>query len=331
MQLTNQQYNSMMQEYADRRQARQELINERLIALDRKLPAFRDIENELADVRHEALMASIAQDHERAEHYKNLMDSLSLKKKKILSDAGYSEDYLNPPYTCPDCKDTGYRSDGDPCHCYVSRANQLLYQQEPLMQELTRCHFQDFSLNYYPKDVRDPKTSMSSYEYAEKALTFARSFVDNFKTNHDSMVLYGNTGAGKTFLSGCIASALMEQDVSVVYLSSARMFEICSRHQFGRKWSQEPEAEYRNLFASDLLIIDDLGTELTNSFTESALFTVLNDRMNYHRSTIISTNMSLAELRDTYTSRIFSRILDNYKLFYFFGVDIRLQKGLENH
>ncbi len=331
MQLTNQQYNSMMQEYADRRQARQELIQQRLIHLDRDLPAFREVEDELSLARHEALMASIAQDRQRAEHYKGVMDTLSLKKKQILTEAGYDEDYLNPPYTCPDCKDTGYREDGDPCHCYISRANQLLYQQEPLMQELRRCHFQDFSLKYYPKDVLDPKTSMSSYEFAEKALTFAHSFVDNFKSNHDSMVLYGNTGAGKTFLSGCIASALMDQNVSVVYLSSARMFEICSKHQFGRRWDQQPEGEYDNLFRSDLLIIDDLGTELTNSFTESALFTVLNDRMNCHRSTIISTNLSLAELRDTYTSRIFSRILDNYKLFYFFGVDIRLQKGLENH
>ena len=138
------------------------------------------------------------------------------------------------------------------------------------------------------------------------------------------MFFYGTVGTGKSFLSGCIAKELLQQGCSVIYFSSSGLFETLARYSFDFR---EKEALYgfcEDLYGCDLLIIDDLGTEVTNNFVTSQLFACLNERNLRRKSSIISTNLNLSELRDRYSDRIFSRITSNYSLCKLTGPDIRI-------
>ena len=149
-------------------------------------------------------------------------------------------------------------------------------------------------------------------------------FIDHFDDTFSNLYFYGDTGIGKTFLSNCVAKELMDHGHSVIYFTAFQLFDILSKGVFAK--DEEAIAANENIFTCDLLIIDDLGTELTNSFTTSQLFLCLNERILHRKSTIISTNLGLSQLTDLYSERILSRIMDNYVLIKLFGEDIRMQK-----
>ena len=128
----------------------------------------------------------------------------------------------------------------------------------------------------------------------------------HFDEVHSNLLLYGNTGVGKTFLTNCIAKELLDSSHTVVYLTSLQLFDILESYKFDRELSYaKKDATISYILDSDLLIIDDLGTELNNSFTSSQLYRCIDTRLNYHRSTIISTNLSFDDLREQYSERIF--------------------------
>ena len=135
---------------------------------------------------------------------------------------------------------------------------------------------------------------------------------------------YGNTGVGKTFLSNCVAKDLLDSGHSVIYFTAFQLFDILSKGVFEK--DSDAIAAHQNIFDCDLLIIDDLGTELSNSFTTSQLFLCVNERILRHRSTIISTNLNLAQVADIYSERTLSRISDSYTIIKLFGDDIRIKK-----
>ena len=137
----------------------------------------------------------------------------------------------------------------------------------------------------------------------------------------------GTTGVGKTFLTNCIAKELIDQGVSVIYFQSQDLFELFSRSKFGREGQEEAEENCRQILDCQLLIIDDLGTELNNSFVSSQLFYCVNERISRGRGTIISTNLSVDMLRDTYSDRVASRIMSHYTMVPLYGADIRIKKA----
>ena len=138
---------------------------------------------------------------------------------------------------------------------------------------------------------------------------------------------YGATGVGKTFLTHCIAKELLESAHSVIYFTSFDLFEVLSTATFGKKYAEDEVLQQHSaIFDCDLLIIDDLGTELTNSFVSSQLFLCINERIMRRKSTIISTNLKLENFSDTYSERTFSRIASNYRMVKLEGKDIRIQK-----
>jgi DNA replication protein DnaC len=158
-----------------------------------------------------------------------------------------------------------------------------------------------------------------------------KSFIQNFGTSYENLLIYGNTGVGKTFLSNCIAKELLDAGHTVIYLTSFQLFEILEKYKFNTAENYE---EIRNRFEyildCDLLIIDDIGTELNNTFITSQLYQCINERHLKQKSTIISTNLSFDQLKNNYSERIFSRISSHYKLLKIIGDDIRLQKLLGN-
>lgn len=153
-------------------------------------------------------------------------------------------------------------------------------------------------------------------------------FVQNFKQDYHNLFFYGTVGTGKSFLSGCIASELLQTGHSVIYFSASGLFDTLARYAFDSRAKEALSGFYEDLYNCDLLIIDDLGTEMTNTFVASQLFSCLNERHLRKNATIISTNLSLEELRDRYSDRVFSRITSHYDLCKLTGPDIRMCKSV---
>ena len=229
---------------------------------------------------------------------------------------------MQPPYTCPDCKDTG-QIDGKPCHCFKQAAIDLVYTQSNIRSILEYENFTHFNLDLYSNTMENPQTGFTSRQTAQNALETAYGFIQNFDSKFDNLFLYGDTGIGKTFLSNCIAKELLDTGHSVIYFTAFQLFDILEKNKFQK--DNEAAGTMQNIFECDLLIIDDLGTELANAFTVSQLFLCLNERILHKKSTIISTNLGIRQLHDTYSERIFSRILSNYIMIHLFGDDIRIK------
>ena len=159
-------------------------------------------------------------------------------------------------------------------------------------------------------------------ETAKDAVAKCKDFIRHFDDEFSNLYFYGDTGIGKTFLSNCVAKELMDSGHSVIYFTAFQLFDILSKGVF----DEDAVAAHRNIFTCDLLIIDDLGTELANSFTTSQLFLCLNERILRKKSTVISTNLGMTQLADIYSERILSRISSYYTLIKLFGDDIRILK-----
>ncbi len=254
---------------------------------------------------------------------------LSAQKTALLVSAGYPRDYLEPHFHCPDCQDTGYIGT-EKCHCFRQAIIDLLYTQSNLKEFLDTENFSRFSLGYYSTDIVDRVTGLNARQTARRALDECRRFVKNFDVSFENLFLYGDTGLGKTFLSHCIARELLDTTHSVIYFSAFRLFELFADATFGKNSGELPEELEHHIFDCDFLIIDDLGTEMTNTFVSSQLFLILNERILRRKSTLISTNLALGTFADTYSERVFSRISSSYTMLKLIGDDIRLQKKLKN-
>jgi DNA replication protein DnaC len=201
----------------------------------------------------------------------------------------------------------------------------LLYAQSNLERVLEQENFDHLTFQYYDNSQIIPEIGMTNADYMRRVVKSCMEFAQNFDSHQDNLLFTGSTGVGKTFLTNCIARKLMDTYHSVIYFSASDLFEVFSRNKFDYDQAEEMKDTYRYILDCDLLIIDDLGTELNNSFTSSQLFYCINERMNMNRSTIISTNLSLTQLRDSYTDRVTSRIM-RYRIIPLYGRDIRLLK-----
>ncbi len=191
-------------------------------------------------------------------------------------------------------------------------------------ESLQKENFETFSLNYYSPNY-DATLGQSTQNYMKSVLERCLNFVRNYPESGQNIMFTGTTGVGKTFLSNCIAKAMIEQCYSVVYLTATELFNIFSRGCFSYEEEASDEIDHY-ILDSDILIIDDLGTERANSFTVSKLFYCINERYGRKKGTIISTNLKPGEIRDLYSERIASRILSNYEIITLFGDDIRIIK-----
>ncbi len=194
-----------------------------------------------------------------------------------------------------------------------------LYEQSNIQDMISRENFSTLSYSYYQGE---------DLERFTRAVKICKDFVQNFIQDYQNLFFYGTVGTGKSFLSGCVAEQLLSQRHSVIYFSAASLFDTLAKYAFQSKEKEALSGFYQDLYNCELLIIDDLGTEVTNAFVTSQLFSCLNERNLRKHSTIISTNLSLEELRDRYSDRIFSRITSNYTLCKLTGPDIRLSRKI---
>ncbi len=317
MALSDSRFNEIMSGYEAVRTKNAKILAERKASMRRDVPGFTELEKEIADTATESAERYIRGDDSAIADLKKKIEVLSQKKADFLRSAGYPVNWLSPIYECPDCKDTGYIGT-EKCHCLRQKLINALYAQSNIMEVLEKENFSTCRMDLFSDNVRPDM---------EKAFEDAKNFVKSFANTYTNMLFLGNVGSGKTFLSNCIAKAMLDEGYSVVYFSAFRLFRALADHTF-RKNAETAEDNdfYRNIFDADLLIIDDLGTEAVNSFVRSELFLILNERNLRRRSTIISSNLDLARLKEDYSERSFSRILSGYDLYRFKGEDLRLRQ-----
>ncbi len=327
MALSNAQYDEIIREYDARRIYNQHIVEQRRSELYKEEPRLAEIDDTIASYSVSQALKILEGDTNALSELKDELKNLQKSKADIMRTLGYDENYFTPPYRCPDCRDTGYIGNKR-CHCFEQAAIDLVYTQSHLKEVLQKENFKTFTLDYYSKDYIDESTGISAYDRAKMALQIAYNFIEHFETENQNLFFYGNAGVGKTFLSNCIAKELLDRGHSVIYFTAAQLFDIFEKDVF-KKDTNSGEAR-QNIYNCDLLIIDDLGTEVANSFTASQLYLCVNERMLRKRSTIISTNLNMRQISDHYSERTFSRISSNYTTVRFFGEDIRLVKKLQN-
>lgn len=324
MALTNSQYNAIMREYNRRQSLSRHILEERTREVYAAVPEYQDYLTQISLLSVDAAKFALTGDNEALENLHANIETLHSKMKHALINVGFPHDYLEPVYTCNACKDTGY-IDNKKCTCFKQATINLLYEQSNLTDILNSENFDTFSLKYYSNNSIDPITGLTPQDNAKKVLSICQEYVTNFPCG-DNILFYGSTGVGKTFLSNCIAKALLDKAHSVLYMSAIDLYENLSNKSSDNYTGIETPALEEQIMSCDLLIIDDLGTELVNSYTSSKLFHCLNNRLQSNLSTVISTNFTLQELMATYSERIFSRISSSYKLLKLFGDDIRIIK-----
>ena len=327
MALSNSQYDAIMRVYNQRQFQDKREQDKRIAEVYEKVPQVEALSDEIAATMAQAARKILAGDRAAADQLKKDAEFLKEQKAIYLKQNGYPANYLELQYVCPDCKDTGY-ADGKKCHCFKHMEIEILYDQSNIREVLERENFDTLSMAYYDRDHVDEKTGMTVYDYMSKVIRECREYVEKFKNEKGSILFTGNTGCGKTFLSNCIARELIRRYFSVVYLTATDMFDILAGSRFNGGDDDEAKDRASYILDCDLLIIDDLGTELVNSFVSSQLFLVLNERILRRKSTLISTNLSLGTFADTYSERIFSRISSTYTMLRLIGDDIRIQKKL---
>ena len=327
MAINNSQYDAIFRNYAQKQVHNRDIVDKRRKTVYNLIPELENIHNSISLLSVRQARKLLNGDENALNELKIEIKKLTDRKTELLLSAGFSADYLEPVYDCSDCKDTGYIGN-QKCHCFQKAIIELLYSQSNLQDTLKRENFNTFSLSYYSDNHIDPVTGRSSLATAKNAYLVAKEFVDTFGKQFRNLFLYGDTGVGKTFLSNCIAKELIDKAFSVIYMTSFELFDTIAKSKFEKDAAAEMMCEH--IFDCDLLIIDDLGTELANSFTVSQLFLCLNERLLKRKSTIISTNLSLDSIVDIYSERTFSRITSNYTMLKLTGDDIRIKKKLMN-
>ena len=315
MSLTAEQYQSIIRLYDKRRLDAIHTQQLHLEEIRSQIPAYSELEDEAAAIALSYARLALDKPDIPLDEMDARLSEISAAKQELLREHGISPSYAEPPYFCAECGDTGYIGTRK-CRCFKQEEIQLLYNQSNIRKQLETENFSNLRYDLFEGE---------DAERFGKAVSVCKGFIENFDKNPQNLMLFGTVGTGKSFLSGCIAHELIESGHSVIYFSASDLFATMSANTFRK--SNEPRGEIANreLFDCDLLVIDDLGTELNSQFVNSSLFTCLNERQLRHKPLIISTNLSLAEIHERYSDRVFSRIVGNFDILKLTGPDLRVK------
>lgn len=327
MPLNNSQYDELIREYNAKQIRNQHKMEEHIQEVYAKDARLQEIDDAISSCSLAQARKLLDGNPAALDELHHQLASYQQQRLDILQELGYSPSYLEPSYDCPDCKDTGYIQN-QRCHCFKQRAIDLVYTQSNIRNILKDENFDTFSYQYYSEIEINPSTGLTSLETMQNAVKDCKKFISEFDTSFSNLFLYGDTGVGKTFLSNCVAKELLDTGHSVIYFTAFQLFDIFKKNTFHKATDEDIIAAHQNIFDCDLLIIDDLGTEMPNSFTTSQLFLCLNERILRKKSTIISTNLTLHQVAEIYSERTFSRISSSYVMLKLFGDDIRIQKKI---
>ena len=331
MALKNDQYNQILRDYDSRRLANKHDLDHRIANAYSLIPELKELEEEMISLSAESGRLALRGDNSALSNLKDKIAELNKRKAELLMREGLPADYLQMHYQCNKCQDTGYIKN-EKCNCFKQAIADLMYSDSNIKAILKNENFSKFSFRYYSDDFIDDSLGLSPLTNMQKVVVGCKNFVKHFDKNRDNLLLLGNTGVGKTFLANCMAKELLDRGYTVIYLTAFRLFDILEKHKFSKDEDSSYFAsnQFDYILECDLLIIDDLGTELNNSFTNSQLYLIINERLLRQRSTIISTNLSLPNINTIYGERIFSRIVSSYNVQRIIGEDIRLLKAVNS-
>ena len=314
-----------LEEEKRRREDEWELLRRQTYARE---PRLAQLDRRLQGTMAELVAASLrkgenAGDAVRAIRDKNL--ELQQERAVLLGALGLPEDALDDKPACPKCGDTGWRG-AQMCDCLRSLCTQEQIRELSKLLDLGEQSFDSFSLDYY-SPLPWPGESLSPRENMEFIFDVCSSYARKFgRFYFRNLFLTGAPGLGKTFLSACIARTVSESGFSVVYDTAVNIFTRFEEQKFARDRLEAGEAkdETRRYLGCDLLILDDLGSELSTPFVQSALYTLINTRLTADKRTVISSNLTMDQVRARYTPQIASRLEGEYRVLPFYGEDIRL-------
>lgn len=298
----------------------------------RTLPRISEIDEELKTSSIKVITASLRNGTNPVPGLGALQDytrSLKEEKTALLARSGLPADWLEPKVDCPLCGDAGFLPSG-PCRCLIEAYAAEQTQELSHLLPIENQTFDTFSLNLYSAEP-DPKWGISPRENMAAVLDTCREFAAYFGSQTQNLLLCGGTGLGKTFLSSCIAGELSKRGVSVVYDTAVNIFSAFEKEKFTRdpEQGEEASAQIDRFFRCDLLILDDLGTELQSPFINTALYTLVNTRLMRGKKMVINTNLSDdADIPRRYSAQIVSRLKGEFLILPFFGEDIRIKKNM---
>ena len=289
---------------------------QRIREINQKLPQIKEINDVLYNTGKELIKIISAKNQpdvqQKIQQLRQYNEGAQAMSRRILAENGYPEDYLDIHYTCPICCDTGYNGSRF-CSCFNKLCGKLSADELNKSAHLKLSSFNSFSLVYYKGD--DYFTMKRIYE-------FTNQYANTFNPKADSLLMFGRTGLRKTHLSLAIANTVLEKGYSVIYDSVINILRNIEREHFSREHSSEM---IDLIMDTDLLILDDLGTEYETQFYNATIYNIVNTRLNSSKPKIISTNLDFAGINSKYGERVVSRIVAAYTCLEFHGDDVRLQ------
>ncbi|WP_317854203.1 ATP-binding protein [Chakrabartyella piscis] len=320
-------FRELMREYDMIRTEKAGELRQRKEALYTSIPRLAEIERSLAllgtKMARRMLMRG-ANPEEIVAELRLEQNALEMERQELLASKQFSPKLLELEYECAACQDTGFIGT-ERCLCLKKRLMDKMYDQSNVRKIIEMEHFDHFDFRYYSKEAWQNETK-TPFENAQKIYARAIRFTEEFPKG-EHLLLTGGTGLGKTFLCNCMAKELLEKGNMVLYLTSSQLFKKLEEQRFNKNNDDEEAKEWdQELLEADLLIIDDLGTEFSTVFTATELFRIVNDRILANKSMVISTNLSMEELMNSYSDRVTSRLFGEFILLHFYGEDIRLQK-----
>lgn len=315
----------ILQMYEDIRKRENNSLKFRRKEIEEKYPQLINIEKKIGKLSVELAMLSFKTIQDKEAEFKRIrkqITDLRVMKAELLVSYGYSPDYLDLHYRCAKCKDTGFILTNK-CSCFNQKLVYLYYKDSKLSEILKLENFSTFNLSIFNshiigRDKYSPRKNM------ETIYNKSLSYVENFKTSDENLLFYGTSGTGKTFLTHCIAKALLDKGFLVVYRTSEDLISDLRTIRY----NNDPHLEDL-IYNCDLLVIDDLGSENINDFSKIEFFNLINKKLLAKKKMLISTNLTLEQLLQTYSERITSRLLGNFDIFKFYGEDIRIQNNLK--
>jgi len=311
-------------------QRRQQAVQEaeaRRDALYARVPPLREHHRQLRELAQELAVAAVSPGGlEESQRIMDRIRAIQEERKTLLASLDLPVDILEPRYSCPACQDTG-RIEGGRCQCMEALLRAESCRGLPAAALDGRCTFQSFDLNYYPdtpdQEGRSPRRTMAHI------LQRCRDYADHFGPGSGSLLFLGRTGLGKTHLSLAIAGQVAAAGAGVLYSSIQAIVDRYERVRFDRGPSSDDREFIHMAPRCDLLVIDDLGSEFSTTFSQSVFYNLLNERITAGLPVILSTNLTLEQLNTTYNERIASRVLCGCTSYSFAGKDIRFLKQAE--
>lgn len=317
MALTAEQFHEIQEILSERRfRAEKEALEKQREVLE-KVSGYADLDEKLRTLSISAIEKAQEGDAEAIRALRPAIKKIREEKRVLLERAGYSPEDLEAHYSCTLCRDSGI-FEGKKCRCFMKLQGEILYKQSKMGEILERENFSRFQLERFDNTERKAQTGNKTVrEYMKDIRDYFYGYCQNYPENQGNFIFTGGTGTGKTFFLHCIAKALLDRGVSVLYFTAEGLF-----NHFSRLMREGIEDEF--VEEVDVLLLDDLGTEFSNSFTASRFFNLLNQRILTRKTMMISTNLNFKDLRELYSDRVVSRMMSDYEIIPLYGRDLRL-------